>query len=127
MAASEVELASVEGIGAVIAASLVKYFASADNRAMIDRLRSGGVRFTAAETPGLSKNLLGKTVVVTGTLAGMSREEAEAPSSGGGKVTRLGVGQDPGACRRAKPGSVQADQGGVPRRPIIDEEGSQSS
>jgi len=124
MAASEVELASVEGIGAVIAASLVKYFASADNRAMIDRLRSGGVRFTAAETPGLSKNLLGKTVVVTGTLAGMSREEAEAaiigrggksPGSVSAKTLALVVGQSPGASKLTKAESL-----GVP---IIDEEG----
>ncbi len=47
MAASEEELAAVEGIGSVIAASLARYFGEEANRAMVERLRAGGVRFTS--------------------------------------------------------------------------------
>lgn len=124
MAGREDELASVEGIGAVIATSLVKFFASEDNKTMIERLRSGGVRLTAAETPQLPKNLLGKTVVVTGTLVGFSREEAEgaitgrggkSPGSVSAKTMALVVGQSPGASKLTKAESL-----GIP---IIDEDG----
>jgi len=78
MAASEEDLAAVEGIGSVIAASLARYFGEEANRAMVERLRAGGVRFTAAEAPQLPQTLFGKTVVVTGTLSGFTREQAEA-------------------------------------------------
>jgi len=124
MAASEEDLASVEGIGGVIAASLVRYFASEGNRAMIERLRAGGVRFSAAEGPQLPQTLVGKSVVVTGTLAGFSREEAEAaiigrggksPGSVSAKTTAVILGDAPGAAKQAKAESL-----GVP---ILDEQG----
>ena len=124
MAASEEGLALVEGIGAVIAASLARYFASEDNRAMIERLRAGGVRFTAEETPALAQSLAGKAVVVTGTLSGFSREQAEAAITGRGgkapgsvsaKTMALVVGEGPGAAKLTKAESL-----GIP---ILDEEG----
>ena len=111
MAATEGELAWVEGIGAVIAASLARFFASEENRAMIERLRAGGVRFTAAEAPRLTQNLLGKTVVVTGALAGFSREQAEtaitgrggkSPGSVSAKTLALVVGENPGTSKLTK-------------------------
>jgi DNA ligase (NAD+) len=124
MTATEGELASVEGVGAVIAASLTRYFASEDNRAMIERLRAASVRFTAGEAPRLVQNLLGKTVVVTGTLNGFSREEAEAAITGRGgkspgsvsaKTLALVVGEGPGTSKLTKAESL-----GIP---IVDEEG----
>ena len=111
MSASEEELASVEGIGGVIAASLVRYFGSEDNRAMIERLRAGGVQFGAAGGPQLSQTLIGKSIVVTGTLSGLSREEAEAaiigrggksPGSVSAKTTAVVVGDSPGAAKVTK-------------------------
>ena len=111
MSASEEELASVEGIGGVIAASLVRYFGSEDNRAMIERLRAGGVQFGAAVGPQLSQTLIGKSIVVTGTLSGLSREEAEAaiigrggksPGSVSARTTAVVVGDSPGAAKVTK-------------------------
>jgi len=111
MSASEEELASVEGIGGVIAASLVRYFGSEDNRAMIERLRAGGVQFGAAGGPQLSQTLIGKSIVVTGTLSGLSREEAEAaiigrggksPGSVSARTTAVVVGDSPGAAKVTK-------------------------
>ena len=111
MSASEEELASVEGIGGVIAASLVRYFGSEPNRAMIGRLRSGGVQFGAVGSPRLPQTLVGKSVVVTGTLSGLSREEAEAaiisrggksPGSVSAKTTAVVVGENPGAAKLTK-------------------------
>ena len=123
MAASEEELAAVEGIGAVIAASLVRYFGSEVNRAMIERLRSSGVRFTAAEVPQLPQTLAEKSVVVTGTLSAFTREQAEAaitarggksPGSVSAKTTAVVVGDSPGAAKVTKAESL-----GIP---IIDEQ-----
>jgi DNA ligase (NAD+) len=123
MSASEEELASVEGIGAVIATSLVGYFASQANRAMIGRLRAGGVQFGAAAGPQLPQTLPGKSVVVTGSLNGFSREQAEAaiigrggkaPGSVSAKTTAVVVGDNPGAAKLTK-----AEALGVP---ILDEQ-----
>jgi DNA ligase (NAD+) len=111
MSAPEAELAAVEGVGAVIAASLVRYFASEENRAMIERLRSGGIQFEAATDPQLSQSLVGKSVVVTGTLRGLSREQAEAaiisrggksPGSVSAKTTAVVAGDSPGAAKLTK-------------------------
>ncbi|MGO9963515.1 MAG: NAD-dependent DNA ligase LigA [Acidimicrobiales bacterium] len=124
MAASEEDLALIEGIGSVIAASLVRYFTSETNRAMIERLRSGGVQFGAVSGPQLPQNLVGKSIVVTGTLTGFSREEAEAaivgrggksPGSVSARTTAVVVGDNPGAAKATK-----AEALGVP---ILDEEG----
>jgi len=103
---------------------LARYFASEDNRAMIERLRACGVRFTAEETPALAQSLAGKAVVVTGTLSGFSREQAEAAITGRGgkapgsvsaKTMALVVGEGPGAAKLTKAESL-----GIP---ILDEEG----
>jgi len=124
MAAPESELASVDGIGSVIATSLARYFGEEANKAMIERLRTGGVRFTAAEAPRLAQTLMGKTVVVTGTLSQFSREQAESAITGrGGKspgsvsarTTAVVVGDSPGAAKVTKAESL-----GVP---VLDEEG----
>jgi DNA ligase (NAD+) len=124
MAATEEELASLEGIGTVIAVSLVRFFATEENRAMIERLRLGGVRFTASEAPEWSQTLLGKTVVVTGTLQGFTREQAElaitgrggkSPGSVSAKTMAVVVGESPGAAKLQKAESL-----GIP---ILDEEG----
>jgi DNA ligase (NAD+) len=123
MGASEEDLAAVDGIGAVIASSLVRYFASEENRAMIERLRESGVRFSAAQAPLVSQSLLGKTIVVTGTLNGFTREQTEAaitsrggnsPGSVSAKTMAVVVGESPGAAKLTKAESL-----GIP---ILDEE-----
>lgn len=122
MAASSDELAAVEGVGGVIAASVESFFASEANRASIERLRAAGVRLTAEETAQLPQTLLGKAVVVTGTLAGFTREEAEAavksrggksPGSVSAKTLAVVVGEGPGAAKLTK-----AETLGIP---VVDE------
>ena len=124
MAAPEESLAGIEGIGGVIAASLARFFGSQGNRAMIERLRAGGVRFRAAEARQLPRTLVGRSVVVTGTLNGFTREQAEAAITGRGgkspgsvsaKTTAVIAGEAPGAAKITK-----AEALGVP---ILGEEG----
>src|SRR6202023_3532635 len=92
MSADEGSLAVVDGVGPVIAASVVRWFASEVNRSVIERLRSAGVTMVepvaaqSDESEELPQTLDGKSVVVTGTLEGRTREEAEEAIVGrGGK------------------------------------------
>jgi DNA ligase (NAD+) len=89
MAASEAELVTSEGIGAQIAASVVLFFEQEANRALIERLRAAGLELTAPKRERVSAGpLAGKTLVLTGTLPNLTREEAsEMIVNAGGKVT----------------------------------------
>ena len=122
MEAGTEELAAVEGVGPIIGASVQRYFATPGNREVVDRLRASGLNFVGPEAPELPQVLAGKSVVVTGTLEGWSREEAEeaikarggkSPGSVSKKTTAVVVGSDPGAAKIAKASEV-----GVP---VIDE------
>ena len=124
VAASEEELVAIEGIGPTIATAWTEWIGVEENRQLLERLREGGVRMEdpepeASETSDL---LAGLTFVVSGTLEGFTREEAQnAVASRGGKVTgsvskntvALVTGDSPGASKVTKAESL-----GVP---IVDE------
>jgi DNA ligase (NAD+) len=76
-AATMDELVDVENVGAVVAESVVGWFADPDNAAYLDKLL-GRVEVTAGPAARTGGPLLGQTFVVTGTLVGFSREEAKA-------------------------------------------------
>lgn len=84
LAATEDELATVNEIGPKIAHSVAAFFAQPRARALVDRLAAAGVRLTADVTAPADGPLQGKSVVVTGTLAGFSRSEIEAAITGAG-------------------------------------------
>ena len=64
-------------VGDIVAASVVEFFSFPENLEMIRRLLEAGVT-PRHESDALSDALAGKTVVVTGTLPTLSRDEAEA-------------------------------------------------
>ncbi|MGH9272876.1 MAG: NAD-dependent DNA ligase LigA, partial [Ilumatobacteraceae bacterium] len=124
MSASSNELAAVPGLGPIIARSIAAWFGLDSNRAFVERLRTAGVDFGVVPEPVEvgPQVLAGKAVVVTGTLAGWSREEAAAevvarggtsPGSVSAKTYALVAGDNPGAGKVTK-----AEAAGVP---IIDE------
>ncbi len=76
-AATEERLTGIPEIGGIVAASIVEFFSFTENREMIDRLLAAGITPSQAEEAA-SDRLAGQTVVVTGTLPTLSREEAEA-------------------------------------------------
>ncbi len=86
MSADEAALTRVPDVGPVVAHAISAFFSEAHNRAVIDALRAAGVTWPSVERP--SGGLLsGKTVVLTGTLAEMTREQAQAALEGlGAKV-----------------------------------------
>ncbi len=84
-------LMSVNGIGAVVAESVVAWFAEADNQQLIDKFYELGVRPVCERQTG---SLQGTTFVVTGSLESMGRDEAaEAVRSRGGTF-QSSVGKD---------------------------------
>ena len=79
---------AMEDIGDVTATAICKYFESDMHKHMLARLMSNGLTFVKREESQYAQVLEGKTVVLTGTLPSMSREEATAVvESLGGKVS----------------------------------------
>jgi DNA ligase (NAD+) len=126
-AATKDQLAAVDGVGEVIAETVRSWFDQPANREFIERLRAAGVNFgvapeTAAAVPTVEQTLAGRSVVVTGTLRGYTREDAAAaivarggksPGSVSATTFALVVGDAPGASKLSKAESL-----GVP---ILDE------
>jgi DNA ligase (NAD+) len=119
------EFEGVPGVGPTVAASLARYFADPATADVLDDLVDAGVEPERPEAVAASGAgpLAGKTVVVTGTLAGLSREEAEAAIRAAGghpassvsrKTAYVVVGESPGSKAR------KAEELGVP---ILDEDG----
>jgi DNA ligase (NAD+) len=106
MVASEETLAETHGIGPTIAASVRKFFDDESNRQVLTDLGRLGVDLTErTATADGPKPFAGQTVVITGTLAALSREGArELVESLGGRVsssvtrktTFVVVGEAPG-------------------------------
>jgi DNA ligase (NAD+) len=87
MAASAEELEQVEEVGPRVAQAIVEFFAEAKNRELVERLRRAGLTFTA-EKKQKSAELAGLTFVLTGTLPGLTREDAKARiEAAGGRVS----------------------------------------
>jgi DNA ligase (NAD+) len=84
----ELDLRKVEGIGPVVAEQAGAFFHQAGNRKVIERLVKAGVHWPAAAKPAAgSQRLAGKTLVLTGTLPSMTRDQAkDLILSHGGKV-----------------------------------------
>jgi DNA ligase (NAD+) len=106
-AASPDELQRSEGIGPEVAGSVTLFFKQPANLEMISRLRAAGVDMTAPKRArAAAGKLAGKTLVLTGTLPSLSREEATALIlTAGGKVSGsvskktdyVVVGDEPGS------------------------------
>ena len=75
-AASVEELTAIPDVGEIVAGSVVEFFSFHENVEMVERLLDAGVN-PKHESETLSGSLTGKTVVVTGTLPTLSREDAE--------------------------------------------------
>ena len=119
MAKSAEEIASVDGVGGVIATTIRTWLDQPANQAFIERLRDAGIDFgdeeqarrAAAARSSTPQTMQGKTVVVSGSVPGHNREEAEAaitsrggksPGSVSKKTFALVVGEGAGASKLSK-------------------------
>lgn len=107
------ELQQVREIGPVLAEAVRTWFDEPRNAALIERLQAAGVKVTGERkvAPAGPQPLAGKSYVITGTLAAMSREEAQAKLEALGakvtgsvskKTTALIVGAEPGTSKTEK-------------------------
>lgn len=90
MEADVESLLKVKDVGPVVAESLWRFFQEPHNREVVEQLRACGVTWPEGEPAPVVAGgpFAGKTVVLTGTLAGLSREEAKARIEAlGGKVS----------------------------------------
>lgn len=88
--ASEEEMMAIDDIGPISAHCVYTYFRQPHNLAVLQKLKAAGVNLVqeVAQAPEGNLPLSGKTVVISGTLPGLSREEAAALIQRyGGKVT----------------------------------------
>lgn len=107
MAANKETLETIPDMGPVAAQSIFDFFKSDHNRELVARLRKAGVNFISnASHPETGGRFSGKTFVLTGTLAGYSRAEAEElirrfggkiSSSVSKKTSFVVAGTDPGS------------------------------
>ncbi len=114
------EMDALDQIGETVIESLRDYFAEAHNRRRIERL-AAQVRILDAEKPRTDSAIAGKTVVFTGTLEKMTREEAKASAERSAPRCRLGS-KKPTTSSPARR-RLQARQGqGVRRQSLTEDE-----
>ena len=124
MQAKQEQLLEVPDVGPVVAESIYRFFRETHNRDVINKLTRAGIHWPDIKTVTKAEQTLsGKTFVITGTLASMSRDDAKAKLIAlGAKVTGsvskktdyVIVGENPGSK------AVKAEQLGVE---ILDEDG----
>lgn len=71
------ELTSIDGIGKKIAESIVDYFQSRLSKEIISKIKKAGIVSQVQKIKAKNSKLTGKTLVITGTLESMTRNEAE--------------------------------------------------
>lgn len=107
MKADQDSLEQVEDVGPVVAFNINHFFSQEDNVAVIEQLRSAGVKWPDIEKPDVSQlTLQGKTFVITGALEDFSRQQAaerlkakgaKVSSSVSSKTTAVVAGEKPGS------------------------------
>jgi DNA ligase (NAD+) len=121
--ASQEHLAAVDGVGPTIAEAVTEWFTVDWHRAIVDKWRSAGVRMEDERDAGVERTLDGLSIVVTGSLAGFSRDEAkEAIVARGGKAAGSVSKKTAFVVAGDSPGSKydRAVELGVP---VLDEDG----
>jgi DNA ligase (NAD+) len=117
LSAAQEDILEVEGIGPERAEAIAEWFSDEANRALVEELRSLGLRFEIGdELRPVEGPLTGNTFVITGTLEGFTRDEAAAAleakgakvvNSVSGKTTGLVVGEEPGNSKLTKARKVE--------------------
>lgn len=106
MSADENDLTNIDDIGPIVASSIQQFFANPHSRELVDSLLSQGVEFPENQVEQIEETLTGNIYVLTGTMSGMSRDQAKAQlqlrgakvtGSVSKKTTAVFAGDDPGS------------------------------
>lgn len=123
MGADEAALMQAPDIGPVVARHVRTFFEQPHNREVIEALRAAGIHWPDPAPRRGQQPLAGRTYVLTGTLSGMTREEARAALMRlGAKVTSSVSGKTTAVIAGAEAGSklARAERLGIP---VLDEDG----
>ena len=119
--ATEEDLLKLPDIGKIVAESILAWIADEDNIKLLEELKELGVEPTYTDRSSLP--LTGKSYLVTGTLTGMGREEAEDKLRALGAIVTSGVTKDTTALIvGTKPGKSKIDKATKLGIPTINEE-----
>jgi DNA ligase (NAD+) len=124
LAAAQEDVEEVDGIGPDRAEAIVEWFADEQNRALIDELRTLGLRFELGEEDRPKEGrLTGNTYVITGTLERWSRDEAAAALEElGAKVTNAVSSKTTGLIAGEEPGNSKLTKAQKVGTQILDED-----
>ncbi len=124
MVATQEQIEALDGIGPVVAANVVTFFAREETRTTIEKLRTAGITMQAETKPQPRKaTVAGMTFVLTGTLPTLTREQASQQiQAHGGRVTGSITKKTSYVVAGDKPGSklTKAQSLGIP---VLDEAG----
>ena len=121
MAATEEELAQVEDLGQVTARAIYAWFADANHRQLVERLRAAGLQMQVATVEG-DDSLAGAVIVVSGTFEHFSRDEIKADiERHGGKVASSPSSKTTFLLAGAKPGPEKLSKAAKLGIEVIDE------
>ncbi len=125
IAADAETLQQVEDVGPVVAQNVVQFFSQEENIEIVKGLMKQGVHWPSIVTPEATENLplLGQTFVITGSLEGLSRNQAAAQlKARGAKVSSSVSARTSAVIAGEKPGSkvTKAEALGVE---VIDQSG----
>jgi DNA ligase (NAD+) len=121
--AGEEQLVETPGVGEKMAHAIRAQLDEPQMRALIAELRAHGLRFAEAGPPPTAGPLAGKTLVLTGTLPNLTREEAtEAIQAAGGRVTS-GVSKKTDYVVAGESAGSKLEKAGRLDVPVLDEDG----
>lgn len=89
--ATEEQLEAVDGIGSIMAQSIHAWFDDTDNQTLIAQLKAHGLNFKSGRKAQAEGILAGKTIVLTGSLPSLTRDEASKLIEGAGGRTSSSV------------------------------------
>jgi len=123
--ASREQLLEVNDVGPVVAASIRSFFGQAHNREVVEQLRAAGIRWDEhdAAASAAPKPLAGLSVVLTGSLATLTREQATALLEAAGAKVAGSVSKKTAYVVAGSDAGSKLDKARALGVPVLDEEG----
>ena len=125
MDASEAQLLEVNDVGPVVAQSIRTFFDQPHNREVVEQLRAAGIRWDEHEGAAASapKPLAGLTVVLTGTLTTLTREQAKEKLEAAGAKVAGSVSKKTSYVVAGEEAGSKLDKARELGVPVLDEDG----
>ncbi len=121
--ASLPELAAAEGVGQIIAESVAEWFAVDWHRDLVAKWRAAGVRTVDERDESVPRTLEGMSIVVTGSLAGWSRDQAKEHIVARGGKASSSVSKHTAFVVAGESPGTKLDKALALKVPVLDEDG----